>query len=262
MDTLVYTRGSYKSPGQKPTWLSRSFPSGIFYMKFLNCVLNSSRLARLNLYDGDAWGESSIVVFRALEGVGVRFDIRGIEVLSEVEGPCVFIGNHMSMLETMILPGLIQPFRDVTFVIKQSLLNYPVFKHIMRARNPVAVERQNPRQDLKTVMEEGVERLQAGRSLVIFPQTTRTTTFDPEQFNSIGVKLAQRAEVPVIPVALMTDAWQNGRYLKDFGRIVPEKPVLIAFGKPLRVEKRGKECHAKVVEFIHHTLLAEQAQRK
>jgi 1-acyl-sn-glycerol-3-phosphate acyltransferase len=225
-------------------------------------VWRSSCLAQKNLYDGDAWGQSSIVVFQALEEAGVRFDIRDVDRLNEVEGPCVFIGNHMSMLETMILPGLIQPVKDVTFVIKQNLLEYPVFKHIMWARTPVAVSRQNPRQDLKTVLEEGIERLQNGRSIVIFPQTTRTTSFDPEQFNSIGVKLAQKAKVPVIPIALITDAWQNGRYLKDFGRIAPEKPVLIAFGKPLSVEKRGKECHTKVVEFIQKTLQAEWGQRK
>jgi len=33
---------------------------------------------------------------------------------------CVFIGNHMSILETFVLPCLIQPHRDVTFVVKES----------------------------------------------------------------------------------------------------------------------------------------------
>ena len=263
MNTLAYTGGNYESPGRTPTFLSRSFPSSVFYIKFLSCVLRSASLARRNLYDGDAWGESSLTVFRALEETGVKFDIRGVDRLSQEDGPCVFIGNHMSMLETMVLPGIIQPFKDVTFVIKQSLLEYPVFKHIMRARKPVAVSRQNPRLDLKLVLQEGAKILQTGgRSIVIFPQTTRTKTFDPEQFNSIGVKLAQKADVPIIPIALITDAWENGRYLKDFGRINPAKKVFVAFGPPLKVGKRGKESHAQVVEFIQRTLLEEQSQRK
>jgi len=39
----------------------------------------------------------------------------------------------------------------------------------------------------------------------------RTVAFDPALFTSIGVKLAQRAGVPVVPLALLTDAWGNGR---------------------------------------------------
>ncbi|PID58004.1 1-acyl-sn-glycerol-3-phosphate acyltransferase [candidate division KSB3 bacterium] len=258
MNTLVHSGGQYRSPDLQPSLFSRTFPSSIFYIKFLHCVWNSARLARKNLYDGDAWVQSSLAVFQALEEAGVRFDIRGIDFLREEEGPCVFIGNHMSMLETMILPGLIQPLKDVTFVIKQTLLEYPIFKHIMRARMPIAVRRQNPRHDLKVVLEEGMKRLHAGMSIIIFPQTTRTTHFDPAKFNSIGVKLSQKADVPVIPVALLTDAWQNGRYLKDFGRIVPEKPVLISFGQSLRAKNCNKECHVHVVNFIQKTLREEQ----
>ncbi|MCP4404358.1 MAG: 1-acyl-sn-glycerol-3-phosphate acyltransferase [bacterium] len=260
MDTLVYTGGRYKSAGDAPTFFSRNFPSCIFYIKFLTFVLRDSRLARRKRYNGDDWARSSLEVFQALEEVGVEFEIRGVDLLLEEEGPCVFIGNHMSMLETMILPGIIQPMKDVTFVIKQNLLEYPVFKHIMQMRNPVAVERQNPRLDLKTVLEEGVKRLQGGRSIIIFPQTSRMASFEPEQFNSIGVKLAQRADVPIVPTALRTDAWQNGRYIKDFGKIDPGKKVLIAFGPPFKAGKRGKDGHDRVIEFIQTTLLTEQTQ--
>ena len=60
----------------------------------------------------------------------------------------------------------------------------------------------------KAVLEGGKQRLQKGISIIVFPQTTRTVRFEPENFNSIGVKLAQRAKVPIIPLALRTDAKQ------------------------------------------------------
>ena len=62
----------------------------------------------------------------------------------------------MSMMETLILPVMVQPIKPVTFVVKETLLSYPVFKHIMLSRNPIAVTRTNPRQDLKTVLNEGL----------------------------------------------------------------------------------------------------------
>ncbi len=77
----------------------------------------------------------------------------------------MIIGNHMSMMETLLLPAMIQPINPVTFVVKEALLSYPVFKYIMRSRNPIAVTRTNPRQDLKTVLSEGMDRLEQG----IFP---------------------------------------------------------------------------------------------
>ena len=39
----------------------------------------------------------------------------GVEHLQAVDGPCVVIANHMSMLETVILPIIIQPVKDILF---------------------------------------------------------------------------------------------------------------------------------------------------
>jgi hypothetical protein len=49
------------------------------------------------------------------------------------------------------------------------------------------------------MMDGGLARLKQGISIVVFPQTTRMVDFDASQFNSIGVKLAKKAGVPVVP---------------------------------------------------------------
>jgi len=262
MEKLVYTDGHYLSTVSSPPWFTRHFPSLVFYVKFLGCVLEGYFQAKRGLYDGDAWAQNSLHVLQALERVGVMIDVRGLEHVEQLEGPCVFIGNHMSIMETMILPIMIQPTKPVTFVVKQSLLDYPVFKHIMRAREPVALTRDNPRLDLRTILEDGAQKLLSGTSMIIFPQKTRMLEFDPAQFNSIGVKLAKKAGVPVIPIALVTDAWQNGRLLKDFGIIDPSKKVSFYFGKPLWIEGRGAEEQARIIEFIQGHLQHERSVAK
>jgi 1-acyl-sn-glycerol-3-phosphate acyltransferase len=156
----------------------------------------------------------------------------------------------MSTLETFALPCLLNSEKKLTYVVKKELVDYPVFKHIMRSRDPVVVGRSNPRDDFKTVMQEGTRRLKQGTSIIIFPQTTRSRRFDPEQFNSMGVKLAKRAEVPVVPVALKTDAWSTGRLLKDYGRIRPSRDVYFAFDSPMTVSGNGKKEHERCMEFI------------
>ena len=213
-------------------------------------ILKASKLCKKGAYTNDHWIQDSLHTIRALEGVGGRFEIKNLDIIQNLDSPCVFVSNHMSILETFVLPCLIQPHRDVTFVIKESLLSFPFFRHVMQSRNPVIVGRDNPRKDLKTVLDEGKKRLSVDMSIIIFPQTTRSVHFDPKQFNSLGVKLAKRCNVPVVPLALKTDAWGNGTRFKDFGKISPEKPVYITFSDPLRVEGSGKEEHGSIVEFI------------
>jgi len=244
------THHTYHSPKQPVPWFARSNPTLVFYSKILMIILKASRLSKKGAYTNDCWVQSSLDTIKALESVGGRFEIQNLGISRKLESSCVFVGNHMSILETFVLPCLIQPFRDVTFVVKESLLSFPFFKHVMRNRHPIVVGRANPRADLRTVLEEGQNRLNANISVVIFPQTTRSVDFDPKKFNSLGVKLAKRGKVPVVPVALKTDAWGIGHRFKDFGKIRPNKPVHITFGEPLLVEGSGKDAHKYIVDFI------------
>ncbi len=254
MEELPYVDGVYTTPHHAPAPLARMFPSLTFYWRCFLVVWRASRLAKRGKYGTPEWSGSSIDILRALEDVGVRVEITGTEHFRTLDGPCVFIANHMSTLETFVLPTIIAPVKEVTFVVKKSLVEYPVFRYVMRSRDPITVGRTNPRDDLKAVLEGGTQRLKAGRSIIIFPQTTRTPAFDPESFNSIGIKLAKRAGVPVVPIALKTEAWGTGRLLKDYGKIDPSRKVYFAFGKPMSIGDRGAEEHTRIIDFIRGKL--------
>jgi 1-acyl-sn-glycerol-3-phosphate acyltransferase len=246
--------GAYITQPEKISFLAGAFPSLFFYCGFLYIIWKASRKARRGIYNDAEWYMSSYDVFHRLEKVGVDFHITGLENFLNVEGPCIVVGNHMSMMETVILPIILSSAKRLTYVIKESLLSYPVFKHVMRSRDPIAVTRTNPRQDFKTVMEQGMARLGNGISIIVFPQTTRALTFDPEQMNSIGVKLAKKAGVPIIPLALQTSAWGNGKMIKDLGKIDSAKKVYFAFDAPLMVKGKGGEEHEMIIEFIQAKL--------
>lgn len=245
------TSNIYRSPNRNVSWFARKFPSLVYYLKMIRRIVWGAREARRGglTTEKRVWG--SITIIRSLESVGVKFEIENLDAFRKLQHPCVFVSNHMSTLETLIFTGIIEPDRDITFVIKESLVKYPVFKHIMLSMNPVVVTRENPREDFQAVLKGGQERLNRNISVVVFPQTTRSDTFDPDQFNTIGVKLARRAQVPIIPVAIRTDAWGNNeRFVKEFGRIDPSKPVRICFGEPVYIKGNGKDEHEAIVEFI------------
>ena len=254
MQRLSYSNHSYHTPPDASSFFGRLFPSFSFYTSFLATIYFSSRKAKRGEYDKEAWRLSSYKVLQALERTGLQVSISGVEHLQALESPCVIVGNHVSMMDTVVLPAIVTQERAMTFIIKESLMDYPVFKHVMRSRNPIALSRSNAREDLKKVFSEGIKRLKQGISISVFPQTTRGTEFNPKQFNSIGVKLAQKAGVPVLPLALKTDAWTNGKFIKDLGRIHPEIKAHFAFDAPLTVQGKGKEEQRKVIDFISRKL--------
>lgn len=226
------------------------FSSLIFYWKLINIVKFSNGQTKREIYDRYNWVSSSLEVMKALESVGIKIHVVGMKKLTSFEGPALIIGNHMSTMETLLLPSLIQPVKSVVYVIKKELVDFPLFGPVAAARHPIVVGRINPREDLKTVMEEGSKNIKKGRSIIIFPQKTRSAEFDRKSFNTLGIKLAQRNNVPVIPLALVTDAWENGKIIKEVGKINAEKKVYFEFGEPMNVDGNGVMQHETVLNFI------------
>ena len=253
MQNLSTNDTTYHTTPVSVGMMGQMLPSLSFYPKFIAEVYTSAGKVKKGRYDIAEWQRSSLNVIRALESVGVTFQVEGLEHLKALEGPVIFIANHLSVMETVVLPALIVPYTLVTYVIKQSLLEAPVFKHVIGSKDPIAVTRTNPRHDLKVVLEQGKERLSRNFSIIIFPQTTRAP-FNPDQFSTIGIKLAKRAQVKVIPLALLTDAWENGKRFKDFGKIVPQRKAHFAFGTPISVQGKGNEEHQQILEFIQSKL--------
>ncbi|MBT3273611.1 MAG: 1-acyl-sn-glycerol-3-phosphate acyltransferase [Spirochaetales bacterium] len=219
-------------------------------VKFMFIVFRSRRKALQENYDDSAWADSSYDCLYLMEKVGGKFSVAGLDHIRNLDGPVVFIGNHMSTLETLILPVLIAPLRRVTFVVKEKLVKGPVFGPVMRSRKPITVGRTDPRKDLEAVLTEGEKKLSEGSSIIIFPQSTRKVNFNPRHFNSLGVKLARNSGVKVVPIALKTDFWENGKILSGFGKIRRKRTIHFEFGAPLSIKGQGKNEHKQVVKFI------------
>ena len=252
-----YPGNEYHTPEDTPRALGDRLCFGVrwyFYFKIFQVVLKSRKLAVYNKFDDAVWAEVSHQMLECHEMCGAKCHFTGLDNISKPDGPVVFIGNHMSTSETFLMPSIIVPRKKVTFVIKKNLLDYPFFGPVMRSRDPIVVGRKDPREDFKAVMQEGCKRLENGVSVVVFPQSTRMPEFQPENFNTIGVKLARKANVPVVPFALKTDFWGNGAIIKEAGPINRKKQIHIEFAPPITVSGTGREQHAAIIEFIQKKL--------
>ncbi|PLX19417.1 MAG: 1-acyl-sn-glycerol-3-phosphate acyltransferase [Marinilabiliales bacterium] len=225
-----------------------------FVLKYIQLIFINRKLALKGIYDRNAWALSSFEVVKLIEACGGEFHIEGLDNLRNCKEPVVIVSNHMSAMESMIFPALIAPFMEVTFVIKESIVKHFLFGPVMKARDPIAVARTNSREDLIYVLNKGKEQLEKGTSVVIFPQGGRRDVFKAEEFNSLGVKLAKSAGVKVIPIALKTDFWGNGKLVKDLGPLNRDKKIHITIGKSIEIMGNGKQQNDQIIQFIESNL--------
>lgn len=191
---------------------------------------------------------------KIVEKQGVELIYEGLNHYPQETGPYVFACNHMGTFEVNALPGLVASRTPMTFVVKDTLLKVPFFSQVLKRLGAIPVARKHPGEDLMQVLGEGSRLLQEGVSVILFPESTRQKVFSYRKFNSLAVKLAIKAGVPVIPVALKTDFWGVGKVIKNYGSLQPQIPCHIAFGKPIYPTGRGKKEHQQIINFIAEKL--------
>jgi 1-acyl-sn-glycerol-3-phosphate acyltransferase len=224
-----------------------------FYFSYLSVLFRLWIKARKDRLSYSDYSRLSHEILHGVETHRGKIELEGLDHILASDQNFVIIGNHVSSLEAQSLAGILNT-RKIAFVMKESLLTTPIFGPIMRNTNPIPVTRKSPMEDLRSVMEKGSEYLAKGYSVIIFPQGTRCPVFDAAEFNKLGVRLALRAGVPCLPLALKTDYWGNGTHLKTFGPIDPKKTVHFAFGEPIIPKGKGRDAHEAVVSFISEKL--------
>ncbi len=228
-----------------------------FYVSGLAKALGKGlRVVRRGDFTLKLFSELAYDMTRAVESTGATVSFEGFDALRPLKGqPFVVAANHMSLIETMVLPAGVFAANDMTVVAKRSLTRYPVFGKILASCNPILLDRKNARKDLADTLEQGTALLKSGTSILLFPQGRRSEAFDPRKFNSLGAKLATRAGVPLVPVACKTDFARLGRLLKDFGPIDPSRPVRFACGPVLDPSLPQHELQERCTSHIASALL-------
>ena len=151
------------------------------------------------------------------------------------EGACLFVGNHRSYVD--ILATYINIKGGVGFVSKIEMDRFPLFNLWMRGINCLFLDRNNIREGLKTILK-GVEELKEGYSMFIFPEGTRNQEEEMLPFKEGSTKMAEKARVPIVPVAITgtDDIFEN-----NHGPIATPAKIHISFGTPIIISELSRE---------------------
>lgn len=174
---------------------------------------------------------------------GIKHQLVGLENLPDE--PCVVLSKHQSQWETYFLLNLCDP---LSTILKKELLDIPGFGWGLRLMRPIAIDRGNPREALKQMMELGKQRLSEGNSVLVFPEGTRTDPGSRTSYARGGANLAIKAGAPVVFIAHNTGRfWPARKFLKFPG------VIQIEISKPISVEgKTSREITALAEEWIEN----------
>lgn len=159
------------------------------------------------------WCDSILVWLRLC--CGVKYRIIGIDNLPK--SPAIVIANHQSSWETILFYKLIFP---VSPILKKELIAIPFWGWSMRLLKPIAIDRSKPREAGKSLMIQGVDRIENGNSVIVFPEGSRSKFGTVKRFSRGGAKLAVAAKTEIVPIAHNAGyCWPARDFIKKPGLI-------------------------------------------
>lgn len=167
--------------------------------------------------------------------LNLDYEVRGMEHVPQGTSFLV-AAKHQSAYETMKLHIL---FGDPAIVLKRELLSIPLWGLFLAKIDPVAIDRGNREQAMKSLLASVKHVQDQGRPIVIFPQGTRVKTdvTAAEKPYKGGITRMQAASgLPIVPMALNTGLfWPKNSLIKRPGKVIFQFYPAIPAGKPTDV---------------------------
>jgi 1-acyl-sn-glycerol-3-phosphate acyltransferase len=130
---------------------------------------------------------------------GVNVKVVGAEKVPH-DTPVIFMSNHQGNFDILALFMAVP--QSFSWLAKEELFRVPVFGHSMARAGYIPLNREGDgRRALKGV-ETAAAAVKGGRSVVIFPEGTRTADGSLLPFKKGGFLLAGKAGVPIVPVTI------------------------------------------------------------
>ena len=173
--------------------------------------------------------------------VVLRLKIEGRENIPK-DGPLVIASNHLSLLDPPVLGTAAT--RKIHFMAKEELF-VPVLGTIYKILGAFPVRRGGAD---RAAIKHGIEILESGNVLAIFPEGTRSKTGELGKAQPGALMMASKVKATIVPACII------GTDYKRHGRIWPK--VTVRFGKPMPfpegAEVNKEFLHAMTEEMMQH----------
>ncbi len=162
-------------------------------------ILKDDKTQKLRL--PDAWADDLFLLglFKGLARLWFRLEGHGADNIP-VDGPYILAANHQSYLDGMFVMAYNRRknVRKTFFFAKEAHVKHPYAQWMAQRHNVIVMEPTN----MKTSIQRMGEAIKQGKSIIIFPEGTRTTTGEVAEFKKMFAILAKELNVPIIPCSI------------------------------------------------------------
>jgi 1-acyl-sn-glycerol-3-phosphate acyltransferase len=177
----------------------------------------------------------------------LRYEVKGRENIGP--GPGIVFAKHQSTWETLTLNFWFTP---QSWVVKRELLWAPIFGWGMYMMEPIALNRGAGKRAVEQLIEQGRDRLEKGRWIIVFPEGTRIAPGKKGRYRIGGALLAERTGYPVTPVAHNAgEFWPRRQFIKKPGIIE------VRIGPPIETKhKTAQQILSEAEQWIESQMVS------
>lgn len=182
--------------------------------------------------------------------VGLRHRILGREKLPPE--PVIGAVKHQSSWDTMICALLL---KEPAYVLKRELTWIPLFGWYILRGEMIALDRGARGSALRGMLRQARRAVANGRSVVIYPEGTRTAPGEHRPYQPGVAGLYEQLKLPVVPIALNSGLfWPRRSFRKRPGTITlqilhPIPPGLERRAFLAELERRLEEASQRLAAF-------------
>lgn len=178
---------------------------------------------------------------------GVKVETIGLENILKGQ-PQIFMSNHQSDFDIFIVLAFIPgQFR---WIAKKELFRIPAFGKAMRNAGYIEMDRQNHEKAVRS-LEIASQKIQEGKSVMSFPEGTRSRDGKIKDFKQGMFHLALRARVPIVPISII-----------GASKIMPKRSLMIhpgritmVIGEPIDVTPYTTEMRHELIEKVRGVIV-------
>lgn len=204
--------------------------------------------ARFRWYADRSTAEWSSMV---LWGAGVKTRLENAEELGDDRGQ-ILVSNHQSWFDVFALAALL-PVR-FSFVGKKELSRIPVLGQAWEKVGHIAIDRSD-RKAAVTSLARVEEQFRAGRTIIMFPEGTRSPSGELTRFKKGAFVMAIKSQVPVVPVAVTG----TRAIMRKGDWVIEPGTATIRVGRPISTEgltlrdrnRLTREAHEAVARLMN-----------
>lgn len=162
--------------------------------------------------------------------------------------PQIFMANHQSDFDILIaLAHIPVQFR---WIAKKELFAIPIFGAAMRSAGYIEIDRSNREKAIRSI-DEAALRIRSGKSVMTFPEGTRSRDGHIKAFKQGAFHLAIQSGVPIIPVTIIG----SGRIMPKRSLRIKPGQVKMVIGKPIDVKHFTIERRHELIEIVTNEII-------